>query len=422
MPSLNVMNRIVLLFFALLLLLATDIYVFQGFKLLVKKWVPAYQMLAYWVYWALPWLLIAGLFIMFGIGKNFSNSMALRFLFSITFIIYLSKLLWVVFMVLDDVVRLARYLLGASDIPNEAMMAKINRSEFIVSAGALVSSSLFGGLIYGIMRGAHNYRVIKRTVPIKGLPQEFEGLKIVQLSDIHAGSFWNKEAVKRGIEIVNEQKPDIILFTGDLVNDRAEEFQGYQSIFGQLQAKYGIFSVLGNHDYGDYTNWPDKNGLSKKDNLLKLIAMQREMGWDLLLDEHRKLDINGRKLGIIGVENYSAHSRFPKYGNLQEAYKGVEDADVKLLMSHDPSHWRDEILGNYKDISVTFSGHTHGMQFGIDSKYYRWSPVKYQYPEWADLYEESGQFLYVNRGFGYIGYPGRLGIEPEITVVELTRA
>lgn len=354
--------------------------------------------------------------------QGVNSSVVFRFMLASVVIIYLAKFCWLFFMIIDDVVRLARYLSVASDIPNEAMIEKINRSQFIVSLGAIVSGSLVGGMIYGIVKGAHNYQVNNRTINIKGLPKAFNGLKIVQISDIHSGSFWNKEAVKKGIELINEQAADLIFFTGDLVNNKSEEFLDYKDIFSQLQAPMGIYSVLGNHDYGDYYSWPDQHGVTKKENLDLLIKYQREMGWDLLINENRILEKDGEKLAILGVENWGAHSGFPQYGKLDEAYTGSEDAKLKLLLSHDPSHWKAEILKKYSDINVTFSGHTHGMQFGIDTKYYRWSPVKYRYPEWADLYKDGEQFLYVNRGFGYLGYPGRLGFNPEITVFELRSA
>jgi predicted MPP superfamily phosphohydrolase len=337
-----------------------------------------------------------------------------------TFImLYLVKLVWLFFIILDDIIRLARFFSVASDIPNEAMIEKINRSEFIITAGALASGALFGGMVYGVLKGAHNYQVNNRTLRISKLPKAFEGLRIVQISDIHSGSFWNKPAVKKGVELIMEQKADLIFFTGDLVNNKSEEFLSYKEVFKQLDAPLGVFSILGNHDYGDYFSWPDEKGVSKEENLSLLKQYQKEIGWKLLVNDNHIIERDGEKLAIIGVENWGAHG-FTQYGNLEQAYRGTEDAGTKLLLSHDPSHWKAEVLTKFKDINATFSGHTHGMQFGIDSKYYKWSPVKYRYPEWADLYQEGDQYLYVNRGFGYLGYPGRLGFNPEITVFELT--
>jgi predicted MPP superfamily phosphohydrolase len=286
-------------------------------------------------------------------------------------------------------------------------MKSISRSEFIITIGFFFASTLFGSLVYGIARGAHNYTVKKRRLPIKGLPKSFDGLRIVQISDVHSGSFWSKSSVQEGINMINNLKPDLFFFTGDLVNNVADEFDDFKEMFSQIDAKYGSFSVLGNHDYGDYVSWPNKEGVTKNENLIKLQKHHKELGWKLLMNEHHVIEKDGEKLAILGVENWSAHRRFPKYGDLSKAIVGVETIQNKLLLSHDPSHWRAEILKKNPTIKAMFSGHTHGMQFGIDSKYYRWSPVKYQYPEWVDMYSENEQFLYVNRGFGYLGYPGR---------------
>ncbi|MFY0643917.1 MAG: metallophosphoesterase [Bacteroidia bacterium] len=412
------MNRIVTLFIIILLLIAMDIYVFQGYKFLSKKHLPDYGTILNIAYWGVPILLVVAMIIMSSSGLNMFSSVIFRFTFSAFVILYLAKMCWTVFIAVDDVVRLARFLSVASDIPNEEMMASIKRSEFIVSAGALLSGSLIGGMVYGIVRGAHNYRVLNRELKIDGLAKEFHGLKILQISDIHAGSFWSKEAVKRGVELINEQDADLVFFTGDLVNNRSSEFEGYVHVFDKVKASIGVFSVLGNHDYGDYSSWPDKNGMTKRENLEQLVEYQKSIGWNLLLNDSVIIEREGKKLAVIGVENWGSHG-FSQYGDLEKAYKGSEGADLKLLLSHDPSHWRAQVLPNYSDITATFSGHTHGMQFGVDNKYVKWSPIKYRYPEWADLYQEGKQFLYVNRGFGYLGYPGRLGFTPEITVFEL---
>lgn len=416
------MNRAIFFFVFIALLIAMDFYVFQGFKLLSRKWFPENFSLLSIMYWGVPLALVAILFTLNAMKMNIHNSLVFRFTMAILIMVYLAKLCWLIFIILDDIIRLARFFSVASDIPNEAMMEKINRSEFIVTAGALISGSLFGGLIYGIIKGAHNYTVNKRTLHIPNLPKAFEGLRIVQISDIHSGSFWNKEAVLKGIELINEQNADLIFFTGDLVNNKSEEFIDYKEVFAKLKANTGVFSILGNHDYGDYYSWPDEKGITKTQNLELLKQYQKEIGWDLLINEHRIIEKEGEKLAIIGIENWGAHSGFSQYGDLAKAYTGTEHIPVKLLLSHDPSHWKAQVVRDYKDINVTFSGHTHGMQFGIDSKYYRWSPVKYRYPEWADLYKDGEQLLYVNRGFGYLGYPGRLGFNPEITLFELKPA
>lgn len=414
------MSRILSFCIFLVVFFAIDFYVFQGYKLLVRRWIPSYSTLLHIVYWAVPvilLLLIIGTMIW---SPEPTKSKVMLWSSSILFGIFIAKFVWLLFMVLDDLVRIIR--LGGQRVSREPGVKPISRSQFIVTTGALLAGTLFGTMIYGIARGAHNYTVTRRRLKLKNLPKAFQGFKIVQISDVHSGSFWSKDGVKRGIQMILDQKPDAIFFTGDLVNSKTSEFEDFKEIFGRLEAPYGVYSVLGNHDYGDYYRWPDKNGVTKEQNLQQLINHQSDMGWNLLMNESKIIEKDGEKLGILGVENWSGHKRFPKYGKLNQAYAGVADVENKLLLSHDPSHWRAEVLKDYPTIDAMFSGHTHGMQFGIDTKYYKWSPVKYQYPEWADLYEENGQYLYVNRGFGYLGFPGRVGFLPEITVFELETA
>jgi hypothetical protein len=215
-----------------------------------------------------------------------------------------------------------------------------------------------------------------------------------------------------------KEKPDLIFFTGDLVNNETSEVKEYLEIFSKLQAPLGVYSVTGNHDYGDYKSWSSKE--AKENNFQDLIQAHNLMGFDLLMNENRIIELSGDKLAILGIENWGA-GRFAKYGKLQEAYAGTEEASVKLLLSHDPSHWDAQVRPNYPDIDVAFAGHTHGFQFGVEIGNFKWSPSQYVYKQWADLYQEGNQYLYVNRGFGYIGYPGRVGIPPELTVIELKR-
>ncbi len=414
------MSRILSFCIFLVVFFAIDFYVFQGYKLLVRRWIPSYSTLLHIVYWAVPVILLLLIIGTMVWSPQPTKSKVMLWSSSILFGIFIAKFVWLLFMVLDDLVRIIR--LGGQRVSSEPGVKPISRSQFIVTTGALLAGTLFGTMIYGIARGAHNYTVMRRRLKLKNLPKAFQGFKIVQISDVHSGSFWSKDGVKRGIQMILDQKPDAIFFTGDLVNSKTSEFEEFKEIFGRLEAPYGVYSVLGNHDYGDYYRWPDKNGVTKEQNLQQLINHQSDMGWNLLMNESKIIEKDGEKLGILGVENWSGHKRFPKYGKLNQAYAGVADVENKLLLSHDPSHWRAEVLKDYPTIDAMFSGHTHGMQFGIDTKYYKWSPVKYQYPEWADLYEENGQYLYVNRGFGYLGFPGRVGFLPEITVFELETA
>ena len=260
----------------------------------------------------------------------------------------------------------------------------------------------------------------KIKLKLAGLPDAFKGLKIVQISDIHTGSFDDHGAVAHGIQRVMDQQADIIFFTGDLVNNHADEVdEKYQQMYSTLKAPMGVYSTLGNHDYGDYVQWPTPQ--AKIDNLNKLKDMHAAMGWKLMMNEHVILERGNDKIALIGIENWSAKANFPKYGDMRKAYAGLKEKNipVKILLSHDPSHWHAQVVPEYGDVQLTLSGHTHGMQFGIDTKWYKWSPVQYMYKEWAGLYTQGEQNLYVNRGFGFLGYPGRLGVLPEITVFEL---
>jgi len=275
------------------------------------------------------------------------------------------------------------------------------------------------GMIYGILSGAHDYRIRRKIIYLPNLPSSFDGLKLCQLSDIHSGSFFNRRAVQGGVDMLMQEKPDLVFFTGDLVNNRADEVKSYIDIFGKIHAPLGVYSTLGNHDYGDYVRWESKE--AKQQNLEDLKAAHKEMGWRLLMNENQLLEQGGEKIAVIGIENWSAKGRFPKHGRLDQAWKGTEEAKVKLLLSHDPSHWDAQVRPEYPDIDMTFAGHTHGAQFGIEIPWLKWSPVQYMYEQWAGLYQKEHQYLYVNRGFGYLGFPGRIGILPEITIIEFKK-
>jgi predicted MPP superfamily phosphohydrolase len=297
----------------------------------------------------------------------------------------------------------------------------ISRSVFLSWLGLGAGASLFGTLVYGF-GNKYRYKVHRLKLTFENLPAAFRGLKIVHLSDIHSGSFTDKQAVLKGVEKVLKEKPDLILFTGDLVNDRAIEMQAYMDVFNKLQAPMGVFSILGNHDYGDYYYGYDAAGekaIEKVANLENVKALHGKIGWKLLLDEHVVLQRGEDEIALIGVQNISGKKQFQTYGNMQKAYSGAEKYRFKILMSHDPSHWDAEVRPEYPEVDLTLAGHTHGMQFGLELPGFKWSPVQYVYKQWAGLYEEGKQKLYVNRGFGFIGYPGRVGILPEITVIEL---
>ncbi|MBA3680566.1 MAG: metallophosphoesterase [Bacteroidetes bacterium] len=344
----------------------------------------------------------------------------LRFLSSILVIIVLCKLIGCTFLLIDDIIRLFRWMFTFFKAkPAEAVAASegISRLKFLSQVAITFTVVPAIGFIYGMVSGAYKYRVHKVKLPSSKIPKEFDGFKIVQLSDIHTGSFLNEDGLKKAFEIVAEQNADLILFTGDLVNNETKELDGFEHLFSSLKAPHGVYSVLGNHDYGDYVQWDSKD--AKRENLERLKAKQKAFGWRLLMNEHVPIEKNGAKIGLLGIENWGGNMRFPRYGKMKEAHEGTEQYPFKILMSHDPSHWDMQVVLEYPEVDLTLSGHTHGMQLGIEIPGFKWSPIKYMYKNWAGLYKQDKQFLYVNRGLGFLGYPGRLGIWPEITVIEL---
>ncbi len=332
------------------------------------------------------------------------------------------KILVLLVMLVDDIRRLVTWLIASLVYSNSASsdaVGNIDRSLFMKRTALVLGGLSLMGFTYGI-RNRYNFRVRKVKLSFSSLPEAFKGLRIVQISDIHTGSFDNHRAVEHGIQRALDQKADIIFFTGDLVNNHSIEVDAkYQEIYSRLKAPMGVYSTLGNHDYGDYVQWPSPQ--AKIDNLNNLKSIHASMGWRLLMNEHVVLERGADKIALIGIENWSAKANFPKYGDMGKAYRGLKEKNIpfKILLSHDPSHWHAQVIPEYSDVQLTLSGHTHGMQFGVDSKWFKWSPVQYMYNEWAGLYTEGSQHLYVNRGFGFLGYPGRLGVLPEITVFEL---
>ena len=316
-------------------------------------------------------------------------------------------------LLLEDITRLIKAIFrkptNAPRIPS--------RRKFVSTLGWGLAAIPFASILYSIFKGKYNYKVWKYTLYFDNLPKAFDGYRITQISDIHCGSFDNYEKIRYGVELINSQKSDVILFTGDLVNNLANEVHNWKSLFATLQASDGVFSIMGNHDYGDYSSWETPE--AKQQNLEHLFQLQKQMGWQLLLNEHCYLERDGEKIALIGVENWG-HGRFSKYGDLNKAMEGVNTEDFKILMSHDPTHWQEVVLPENKDIQLTLSGHTHGMQCGIEIPgWLKWSPSQYIYKYWGGMYEEDGKYLNVNRGFGYHAFPGRLGVWPEITVIEL---
>ena len=415
--SLEPMNKMFFVPFITLVLISLDYYVWMAVKTAFKKTSTRTQQTAKFVFWGFTAFIILGI-----ISYNmlplhaWKNEIRLIFM-SIVMISVFTKLSIIIFLVLEDVTRFFRW--GTNKIRKKDPSA-ISRHEFLSQAALAVGAVPAATFAFGILSGAHDYRIEKVSLKIPKLPKEFRGMRIAQVSDIHSGSFFNKTAVQGGVDLLMREKPDLAFFTGDLVNNEAKEVTDYFGIFSKIKAPYGVFSTLGNHDYGDYVKW--KNPKAKKKNLTDLMKAHELMGWNLLMDENQIITESGEHLAIIGVQNIGI-GRFPWYGNLSKACTGTEDAGTKLLLSHDPTHWNAEVTKNakFKSIDVAFAGHTHGAQFGVQIPgFEKWSPAKYIYKQWAGLYEEDGQQLYVNRGFGYLGYPGRVGMPPEITIFTLS--
>jgi len=413
-------SKIIGFAFFFILFILIDLYTWQGVRLIVRNSSDSTKKIVAWTYWGYTIFLVLFMILSRSL-VGFLSPTSMRFFATLFFSIFIVKILWCLFLFIDDIIRFFQWI--GKDLFNKNVGVEtfgnggITRSKFLNYLGLAIGGFFLSNAILGVVKGAHNYIVRRKKVVIDNLPEALKGLKIVQISDIHTGSFWSKEAVERGVELIIKEKADLVFFTGDLVNDTSKEAEPWLDVFGRIKAPLGVYSILGNHDYGDYVMWESET--AKLDNMKQMYSHHKQMGWNLLLDENRILEFNGEKLAVIGVQNWSAKGRFPKYGDLEKAHAGTNDVSLKLLLSHDPSHWREQVLGKKQDINITFSGHTHGMQFGIDSKFYRWSPVKYLYKEWIDLYSEGKQHLYVNRGFGYLGYPGRMGIFPEITVITL---
>jgi predicted MPP superfamily phosphohydrolase len=359
-----------------LVLLALDYYILRGintaFKFTRKKWFLG----LYW-FWAvfLIAVLLLGVYSKMSVGARG----AFLFLFFITFIF---KLFYALFIAGDDV---PLYLIK-----------------------------------HNMSKGLYDYQLKNVTLYLPNLPKAFDGMRIGQISDIHSGSFHSVHDMHGGVDMLMNQKADVIFFTGDLVNGQTSEVNRVVDVFKKVRAPLGVYSILGNHDYGDYGKWPTP--ADKDKNFTDMIQAHKTLGWDLLIDEHRRLKIGGEELGILGIGNWGEMSRFPKYGKMEKAVVNTDDLPVKLLLSHDPSHWRAEVIPKYPQIDVMFSGHTHGMQFGVRTDDFQWSPIEYVYQEWAGLYREKHQQIYVNVGYGFLAYPGRIGILPEITIFTLKAA
>ena len=400
------------------LILIIDLFAFQAFRYLVMGSGKSVRIITYFIYWAIP---VLTLLFVIGFATGWSDSLPKGFIVTfrtLIFIIYFAKLLIASVILIDD---LRRLVFRALNIGFSEWKLSTARSKWMAYVAIGLGAIPLFSLIYGMARNPYRYQVLKTKVPVKNLHPDLEGIKIVQISDIHSGSFLMKEPVERSINLINDLKPDIVFFTGDLVNSKADEMEPFIEMFSKIEAPLGVFSVLGNHDYGDYHQWPTPD--DKVKNFETLLATHKALGWDLLMNEHRQVVVKDSVINVIGVENFSANARFPKYGDLAKASEGIHGSGVNILLSHDPSHWDYQVLKDFKHINLTLSGHTHGFQFGVEIPgFVKWSPIQYMYPRWAGLYQKDEQYLYVNRGLGFLGYPGRVGILPEITMLTLTAA
>jgi uncharacterized protein len=402
------------------IMLILEIYVFQAIKMVLPANQPRLRLSIFVIYWLISILMLGTLLAFPYLNYEAWPKQVRTYVFAIIVGAFFSMLITSLFLALDDIRRGATWIIIRLFRNTEGANGNaegITRSAFLSWLGLGIGGGLFTTLVYGFSN-KYNYNTVRQKLSFSNLPQSFKGLKIIQISDVHCGSFMDKNAVLRGVDRIMKENPDLILFTGDLVNDRAIEMIEYMDVFNRLKASMGVYSILGNHDYGDYARWASP--AEKSANLERLKAVHGELGWKLLMNENVIFEKNNEKLALIGIENWSAKGNFPKYGRMEEAYSGTENIPFKILMSHDPSHWDAEVRLKYRDIDLMLAGHTHGMQFGVEMPGFKWSPVQYMYKQWAGLYEEGNQKLYINRGFGFIGYPGRVGILPEITVITLT--
>ena len=386
-----------------------EIYIYQAIRTLTDN---------FWLrtgYWVVS-LLIYGVFAYEVTHYQRADRSTIRpqIMISLFLIFIFPKIFVVLFLLIDDLFRIGGYFVNMIG-SKETFFPE--RRKFLSLVGLGMGGVLSALFIDGITFGKYRHTVRRVKVKFANLPKSFKGYKIIQISDVHSGSFSDPDKLKHAVDLINEQKPDLVLFTGDMVNNVADEFKPFIPLFSKIKAKDGKFAVLGNHDYGDYVSWTSPD--AKKKNLDTLIDYEKQAGFDMLRNENRVIEKNGEKLYILGVENWGLKP-FPQFGKIDDALKGVPESATKILMSHDPTHFDYVVKKHPADIHLTLSGHTHGMQFGLDLKNIKWSPVQYRYPKWADLYESEGKFLYVNRGFGVLGYPGRVGVLPEITLFELS--
>lgn len=411
----------------LVILFLSDYYLWKSFTQWLKNKRFFFRSIITLLYW-LPLLLLAVLTVArMASFELIANESIIILLQGFIVSVYISKLIPVIFLLFSDLLKFIRFLIRKIHNLRRSEFEKrnghpITRSKFLQQIGLAGGGLLFSGLLVGMFRWVHDFKVHHHRLKLPHLPNSFNRLRIVQISDLHLGSWTSADELENAVTTINNLRPDLIFFTGDLVNYKTDEAFRYENILSGLNANYGVFTILGNHDYGDYTHWTSAQ--AKENNMTDLFELYRRIGWKLLNNNNAIIEHIDGKIAIIGVENWGNFTRFPQYGDIEKAKKNTESADVKILLSHDPSHWEKIISIYHPDIDLTFSGHTHGFQFGVELKHFKWSPAQYAYKYWAGLYENLNavskkQYLYVNRGIGTIGYPGRVGILPEITCFEL---
>lgn len=396
----------------LFLLVFSEYFAFRGFRLLFNERGNRFFSWGWWLFF----LFEIVLFILSRSWENNARNLAVNFIM----ILFIVKLIAALTVFIGDITLWIRGLAEARAVAERQAVVSLSRRNFVSKLALGVSALPLLSMTYGIIRTAFDFKVHREKLRFANFPAAFNGLRIVQVSDIHTGSLVNTRQLEKAVEMILAEKPDIIVFTGDIVNNRTDEAWPYAGILSRLKAPMGVYSVLGNHDYGDYETWDDDE--SKRRNMEEMYRLHRELGWNLMLNEAKTFEKDGEKWSLLGIENWGASLHFPKYGKLSQALEQASDAPFKILLSHDPSHWNAEVNENKTDIDLALAGHTHGFQFGVEIPGLRWSPSQYIYPQWAGLYRQGRQLLYVNRGLGCLGYMGRVGIRPEITVLEFFKS
>ena len=411
-----------------LFVIVTDLYTYKGLKTLWDRpSSPLIKLFFRTLFWLIPSILLASVVYVLYLRPVEPSPRIFNgyyYIVAFTTMFYLPKLVFILFHLTEDIVLITERFVKVLDgyfRKRITPFGEINgtRRKFFSRTGVIIALIPFFAVIYGMAIGRFDFQVINKTIESGNLPSSFDGFRIVHISDLHIGSFYGYEdRVRRAVKMINGQNPDLIVFTGDLVNNFTSELDGFIGILAEMRASYGKYSVLGNHDYGDYYQWESES--AKAENMKEMLFAHENIGFRLLLNQWDSIFVNEEAIAIIGVENWG-DPPFPRYGDLEKASSGTGNIPFRILLTHDPSHWDAEVLG-HTGIDLTLAGHTHGMQVGIENRFFRWSPSKIKYPRWGGLFEEQGQYLYVNRGLGYIAFPGRIGMPPEITVIELRRS